>query len=40
MRRRIDGAELRYYDTAAHNICDGYATQCVDDLLDFLQRRG
>ena len=40
MRKRIAGSELRYYDTAAHNICDGYAQQCVDDLLDFLQRRG
>ena len=40
MRRRIEGAELRYDDTAAHIICDGYATQCVEDPLDFLQRRG
>jgi 3-oxoadipate enol-lactonase len=40
MRRRIAGSELLYYDTAAHNICDGYATRCVDDLLDFLERRG
>jgi pimeloyl-ACP methyl ester carboxylesterase len=40
MRRRIQGSELRYYDTAAHNICDGYASQCVDDLLGFLDRRG
>ena len=40
MRRRIEGAELRYDDTTAHIICDGYATQCVEDLLDLLQRRG
>ncbi len=40
MRQKIAGAELKYYDTAAHNICDGYATQCVADLLEFLQRRG
>ncbi len=40
MRRRNEGAELRYDDTAAHIICDGYATQCLEDHLDFLQRRG
>jgi pimeloyl-ACP methyl ester carboxylesterase len=39
MRRRIGGSELLYYDTAAHNICDGYAAKCVDDLLEFLGRR-
>jgi pimeloyl-ACP methyl ester carboxylesterase len=40
MQRRIKGSELLYYDTGAHNICDGYATRCVDDLLEFLGRRG
>ena len=39
MRQRIAGSDLRYYDTSAHNICDGYAPRCVDDLLDFLKRR-
>jgi 3-oxoadipate enol-lactonase len=38
MNKRIVGSELRYYDTAAHNICDGYAPRCVDDLIDFLNR--
>lgn len=40
MKKRIAGSELRYYDTSAHNICDGYASECVADLLDFLRRRG
>ena len=40
MRERIPDAELVYYDTAGHNICDGYADRCVDDLLAFLERRG
>ncbi|WP_375459690.1 alpha/beta fold hydrolase [uncultured Enterovirga sp.] len=40
MNKRIQGSELMYYDTAAHNICDGYASRCVDDLTDFLKRRG
>jgi pimeloyl-ACP methyl ester carboxylesterase len=40
MRERIRDAELVYYDTAGHNICDGYADRCVDDLLAFLERRG
>ena len=39
MKKRIAGSELRYYDTSAHNICDGYASRCVDDLMDFLKRR-
>ncbi len=39
MQKRIAGSELRLYDTAGHNICDGYADRCVDDLLDFLGRR-
>lgn len=38
MHQRIAGSDLRYYDTSAHNICDGYATRCVGDLMDFLQR--
>jgi 3-oxoadipate enol-lactonase len=37
MNRRIAGSELRYYDTPGHNICDGYASRCVDDLMDFLK---
>jgi len=36
MKKKIAGSELRYYDTSAHNICDGYAPRCVDDLMDFL----
>lgn len=36
MQKRIAGSELLYYDTAAHNICDGYASRCADDLLNFL----
>ncbi len=39
MHKRIAGSELKLYDTAGHNICDGYADRCVDDLLDFLGRR-
>jgi 3-oxoadipate enol-lactonase len=38
MSRRIAGSDLRYLDTAAHNICDGYASRCVEDLMDFLTR--
>ncbi len=40
MRRLIPDAELVQYDTAAHNICDGYPDRCVDDLMGFLARRG
>ena len=40
MRRHIAGSEVIYYDTSAHNICDGYASRCVDDLMEFLARRG
>lgn len=36
MRQRIPQSVLVQYDTAAHNICDGYADRCVDDLLQFL----
>jgi pimeloyl-ACP methyl ester carboxylesterase len=36
MRQRIADAHLIQYDTAAHNICDGYPDRCVDDLLEFL----
>jgi 3-oxoadipate enol-lactonase len=38
MNQRIAGSELVCYDTAAHNICDGYATRCVDDLMTFLKK--
>ena len=40
MRARIRNSELVYYDTTGHNICDGYASRCVDDLLAFLARHG
>ena len=40
MHRRIAGSELHTFDTGAHNICDGYAKQCVELLQDFLARRG
>lgn len=40
MHKRIEDSELIYYDTFAHNICDGYAARCRDDLIAFLQRRG
>lgn len=39
MKTRITGSELRYYDTAGHNICDGYASRCVADLMSFLKSR-
>jgi 3-oxoadipate enol-lactonase len=38
MHRRIARSELRLYDTTGHNICDGYAVRCADDVLDFLDR--
>jgi 3-oxoadipate enol-lactonase len=38
MKAKIAGSELLYYDTAAHNICDGYAARCVDDLQTFLKK--
>lgn len=38
MKQRIPKSELIYYDTPAHNITDGYAQRCVEDLLDFLAR--
>lgn len=40
MQERIAGSELRLVDTSAHNICDGYADQCLDLLIDFLDRHG
>jgi 3-oxoadipate enol-lactonase len=40
MNARIRGSELKLYDTSGHNICDGYASQAVGDLIDFLERRG
>ncbi len=36
MHKRIANSRLLRYDTAAHNICDGYADQCVADLQKFL----
>ena len=36
MHKRIKGSKLVLFDTGAHNICDGYADQCADGLLDFL----
>ena len=39
MHQRIKGSELVYYDTAGHNICDGYAARCAADLLRFLGRQ-
>ncbi len=38
MHKRIAKSDLRYVDTAAHNICDGYPDLCVQHLQDFLQR--
>ena len=40
MNKRIAGSELKLFDTGAHNICDGYADQCLEGLLDFLKRKG
>ncbi|HYF60343.1 MAG TPA: alpha/beta hydrolase [Burkholderiaceae bacterium] len=40
MHARIAGSELKLYDTSGHNICDGYASKAVADLMDFLERRG
>ncbi|TFZ02802.1 alpha/beta hydrolase [Ramlibacter henchirensis] len=40
MHRRIKDSEVKYIDTGAHNICDGYALDCVEMLRDFLKRRG
>ena len=38
MQSRIQGSELHMIDTASHNICDGYADECLGLLLDFLER--
>ena len=38
MNQRIASSELLYYDTAAHNICDGHATRCIEDLMTFLKK--
>jgi 3-oxoadipate enol-lactonase len=38
MNQRIAGTELLYYDMAAHNICDGYATRCIEDPMTFLKK--
>lgn len=40
MQKRIQGSTLELFDTAGHNICDGYAARCVDVLLGFLARHG
>ena len=40
MRDRIAGSALHLVDTAAHNICDGYADHCLDLLIEFLDRQG
>ena len=40
MHQRIAGSELKLYDTAGHNICDGFPERCVDDLLAFLKGKG
>jgi 3-oxoadipate enol-lactonase len=40
MQKRIAGSELVLYDTAGHNICDGYPDKCVADLLAFLKKNG
>jgi len=40
MQKRIKGAELKFYETSGHNICDGYAERCVADLLSFLRQNG
>lgn len=40
MQSRIAASRLVRYDTAAHNICDGYADQCVADLQKFLADQG
>ena len=38
MSQRIAGSELLYYDAAAHNICDGLAMRCAEDLMTFLKK--
>ena len=40
MHKRIAGSQLKLYDTAGHNICDGFPDKCVDDLLAFLGSHG
>jgi len=40
MHARIKDSEVRYVDTGAHNICDGYAERCVEELMTFHGRRG
>ena len=39
MHQRIKGSELVYVDTAGHNICDGYAARCANELMLFLSRQ-
>jgi len=36
MQKRIKNSKLVHIDTAAHNICDGYPTVCVEHLKTFL----
>jgi 3-oxoadipate enol-lactonase len=38
MQKRIAGSELIYYDTAGHNICDGYPERGCSNLLAFLAK--
>ena len=40
MQKRIQGSQLKLYDTTGHNICDGYAERCIADLLAFLKQCG
>ena len=40
MQKHIRGSEVKLYDTTGHNICDGYADRCIDDLLGFLKEHG
>jgi len=39
MHERIAGSKLVQYDVASHNIGDQYADRCVDDLLEFLEKK-
>lgn len=38
MHQRIAGSELILYETASHNICDGYAARCAQEVRDYLRR--
>ncbi len=39
MRETIPDMEFLSYDGMPHNICDAVPNRCVDDVLEFLQRR-